>query len=124
MRLLKGQVARLVAVGQATQELIAASSHFTKAAEVTDRPWPDQRSIILYLDRPEQCKNPLLGDYFEATVAYVRERIEGAPIAEMSLDDLHRLIDEVQTDLGGVHERIRTAWFTVERPIARQSQAG
>ncbi|OCK55062.1 hypothetical protein [Bradyrhizobium sp. LMTR 3] len=96
---LKGQVARLVAVGQAAQQLIAASPHFTKAAEVTDRPWPDQRSIILYLDRPEQCQNPLLGDYFEATVAYVRERIESLDI----LDSVAQILLAVDTRVQSVH---------------------
>jgi uncharacterized alpha-E superfamily protein len=56
-------------------------------------------------------------------IANVQERIHGALIQAMSFDDLHRLIDEVQTDLAEVHERIRATWFTVERPVVRQSQS-
>ncbi len=57
------------------------------------------------------------------SLANVQERIHGAMIGVMSLDDLHRLIDEVQSDLAEVHERIRATWFTVEHPIVRQSQS-
>jgi hypothetical protein len=96
---LKGQVARLVAVGRASEALIVALPHLTKATEVTDRPWPDQRSIVLYFDRPEQCQNPLLGDFFEAMTAYVRERIEGLNI----LDPVAQILLAVDTRVQSVH---------------------
>jgi uncharacterized alpha-E superfamily protein len=57
------------------------------------------------------------------SLANVRNRIHGAMIGAMSLDDLHHLIDEVQSDLAEVHKRIRTTWFTVECPVVRQSQS-
>jgi hypothetical protein len=56
------------------------------------------------------------------SLARVQARIREAPIGAMSLDDLHRLIDEVQADLGEVHERIRTTWFSVERTTQRHTQ--
>jgi uncharacterized alpha-E superfamily protein len=65
---------------------------------------------------------PRGGDVLKG-LANVQERIHGALIQAMSFDDLHRLIDEVQTDLAEVHERIRATWFTVERPVVRQSQS-
>ena len=49
------------------------------------------------------------------SLARVRRAIEQAPIGEMGLDDLHRLIDEVQGDLGEVHDRIHATWFSAER---------
>jgi len=58
------------------------------------------------------------------SLARVQTRIHDAPIGDMGLDDLHRLIDEVQADLADVHERIRTTWFGVERAVARQVQVG
>jgi uncharacterized alpha-E superfamily protein len=57
------------------------------------------------------------------SLARVRTRIDEAPIGEMGLDDVHRLLDEVQADLGEVHERIHATWFSAEQTIARQSQS-
>jgi uncharacterized alpha-E superfamily protein len=56
------------------------------------------------------------------SLARVQARIRDAPIGAMGLDDLHRLIDEVQTDLAEVHDRIRTTWFSVERTDQRPTQ--
>jgi uncharacterized alpha-E superfamily protein len=58
------------------------------------------------------------------SLARVRARVDEAPIGEMGLDDLHRLIDEVQGDLGEVHDRIHATWFSGERQVQRQSQSG
>ena len=56
------------------------------------------------------------------SLARVRARVDDAPIGDMGLDDLHRLIDEVQADLAELHDRIHATWFSVERQVARQSQ--
>lgn len=97
---LKGQVARLVVVAEATEELGAASRYLIKAAEVTDdRPWPDERSIIMYLERPEACNSALLGSFFEATVGYVGERIKGLDI----LGSVARILLAVDTRTSDVH---------------------
>jgi uncharacterized alpha-E superfamily protein len=56
------------------------------------------------------------------SLARVRARIDEAPIGTMGLDDLHRLIDEVQGDLAALHAEIHTTWFGAERAVARQSQ--
>jgi uncharacterized alpha-E superfamily protein len=53
----------------------------------------------------------------------VHARVAAADIRSMSLDGLHRLIDEVQSDLGDVHEQIRATWFSVDRPAALQAQS-
>jgi uncharacterized alpha-E superfamily protein len=53
----------------------------------------------------------------------VQSRIEAADPREMSLDDLHALIDRVQEDLGALHEEIRATWFAVAPPRARQAQS-
>lgn len=78
---LKRQIARLMMVGLAASHLRSASPSLTKAAEVVDdRPWPDERSIIIYLERPEACNNDLLDNFLQTTVAYVGERVEGLDI--------------------------------------------
>jgi hypothetical protein len=53
----------------------------------------------------------------------VRARIDGADIGRASLDDLHRLIDEVQSDLADVNEQIQATWFTLERTEPVQTTA-
>jgi uncharacterized alpha-E superfamily protein len=50
-------------------------------------------------------------------------RIDAADPSKMTLDGLHRLIDEVQADLGDLHEQIRATWFGYERPTQRQAQS-
>jgi len=57
------------------------------------------------------------------SLARVRARVDDAPIGDMGLADLHRLIDEVQGDLGELHDRIHATWFSVERQVQRQSQS-
>ena len=53
----------------------------------------------------------------------VQARVAAADVRTMSLDGLHWLIDEVQADLGDVHEQIRATWFSVDRPAGLQAQA-
>ena len=53
----------------------------------------------------------------------VQARVAAAEVRTMSLDGLHWLIDEVQADLGDVHEQIRATWFSVDRPAGLQAQA-
>jgi uncharacterized alpha-E superfamily protein len=53
----------------------------------------------------------------------VQARVAAADVRTMSLDGLHQLIDEVQSDLGDVHEQIRATWFSVDRPRLLQAQA-
>ena len=57
------------------------------------------------------------------SLARVQARIEDADPSAMSLDDLHRLIDEVQTELGALHEAIRETWFGFERAEQLQAQS-
>ena len=57
------------------------------------------------------------------SLARVQARVADADVRTMSLDGLHRLIDEVQSDLGDVHDQIRATWFTLDQPAQLQVQA-
>ncbi|MBA1343873.1 hypothetical protein, partial [Rhizobium sp. WYCCWR 11146] len=91
---LKGQVARLVTVEEAIGELGAAAHALLLASEVQDaRPWPDERSIIIYLERPEACKDASLGSFLENTVANVGAQVESLDI----LDSVAKILLSVDT---------------------------
>jgi uncharacterized alpha-E superfamily protein len=53
----------------------------------------------------------------------VQARIDAVDVRAMSLDELHRLIDAVQADLGAVHDRIEATWFRSDRPMDLQAQS-
>jgi uncharacterized alpha-E superfamily protein len=86
------------------------------------------RSVAHTLSQSEACIATLPRNAAPlASLARVRARIDDADIGRASLDDLHRLIDEVQSDLADVSEQIQATWFTLERtepvqPTATQSQ--
>jgi len=88
---------------------------------LTDLHFP--RSVAHALAEAERglATLPRNGDALRS-LARVRARVDDAPIGDMGLDDLHRLIDEVQTDLGDVHDRIHATWFSGDRQVQRQSQ--
>jgi uncharacterized alpha-E superfamily protein len=57
------------------------------------------------------------------SLARVQARIEATDPSVMTLDDLHRTIDEVQAELGGIHDAIRETWFGFERAEQLQAQS-
>jgi uncharacterized alpha-E superfamily protein len=82
---------------------------------LTDLYFP--RAVAHSLAESERCLEtlPRSLDALRA-LARTRARVDDADISRMTLDGLHRLIDEVQTDLNDVHEQIHAAWFSLERP--------
>jgi len=57
------------------------------------------------------------------SLARAQARTDAADVAALSLDGLHRLIDEVQADLGDLHRQIAATWFARERPVQVQAQS-
>lgn len=89
---------------------------------LTDPDFP--RSVAHTLSEAQGCVTSLPRHGAPlCSLARARARIDGADIGTMSLDGLHRLIDEVQSDLRDVHEQIQATWFTLERPAQFQAQS-
>jgi len=53
----------------------------------------------------------------------VQARLDVVDVRAMELDALHRLIDELQADLAGVHDQIRATWFGADASVERQAQS-
>jgi uncharacterized alpha-E superfamily protein len=87
---------------------------------LTDLYFP--RSVAHTLAQSEACISALPRNALPLkSLARVRARVDDADIGRATLDDLHRLIDEVQSDLGDVNEQIQAAWFALERTAPAQA---
>jgi uncharacterized alpha-E superfamily protein len=89
---------------------------------LTDLYFP--RSVAHTLSQSEACISALPRHALPLkSLVRVRARIDDADIGRATLDDLHRLIDEVQTDLADVNDQIQATWFTLERTAPVQTTA-
>jgi uncharacterized alpha-E superfamily protein len=55
-------------------------------------------------------------------MAHVQQRVREAEFDEMSLDELHLFIDEIQGELNDTHDQIAQTWFSLEQLPATQNQ--
>lgn len=52
-------------------------------------------------------------------IARLQRRVSGVDPYKMSLDEMHKFIDELQAELNDTHEQIRSTWFQLEDPVVQ-----
>jgi uncharacterized alpha-E superfamily protein len=89
---------------------------------LTDPHFP--RSVIHALAASQACFEALPRNAGPLrSLLRVKARVTNAQIGHMSLDALHQLIDDVQSDLNDVHEQIQATWIRLEGAVQAQSQS-